>query len=120
MQRITKVQKDYLERRLGQIKSEKMTAYVAKHKEPTDLTDEQIYKGIKKGTIKLKPMSEVLSSRYCHSIYDWFDIEDTRAAWREAKNEYSESLDKRITAIMDSVVLASLDIEAAIEAFKKA
>lgn len=120
MQRITKVQKDYLERRLDDIKRDKMTAYTAKHKEPEPLTDEQIYKGIKKGTIKLKPLADVLSSRFCHSIYDWFDIGDTRDEWREAKNEYSESLDKRITAIMDSVVLASLDIEAAIEAFKKA
>lgn len=120
MQRITKVQKDYLESRLGEIKREKMTTYVAKHKEPDPLTDEQIYKGIKKGTIKLKSMSDVLASRFCHSIYDWFDIGDTRDAWRDAKEEYSKSLDKRITAIMDSVVLASLDIESAIEAFKKA
>lgn len=119
MQRITKVQKDYLERRLDEIKRDKMTAYVAKHKEPSDLTREQIYKGIKKGTIKLKPMSEVLSRCHYNGVYDWFDIEDTRAAWREAKLEYSESLDKRITAIMDSVVLASLDIESAIEEFKK-
>lgn len=118
MQRITKVQKDYLERRLGEIKRDKMSAYVAKHKEPEPLSDEQIYKGIKKGTIKLKPLSVVLSNRYCHSIYDWFDTGYSHDAWRKAKNEYSESLDKRITAIMDSVVLASLDIEAAIEAFK--
>lgn len=120
MQRITKVQKDYLERRLGDIKREKMCAYVAKHKEPDPLTDEQIYKGIKKGTIKLKAMSDILASRYCHSIFDWFDIGDTQDAWRKAKNEYSDSLDKRITAIMDRVVLASLDIEAAIEEFKNA
>lgn len=120
MQRITKVQKDYLERRLDEIKRDKMTAYVAKNKEPSIMSDEQIYKGIKKGTIKLKSMPEVLSSRYCHSIYDWFDIEDKRDEWRKAKEEYSESLDKRITTIMDSVVLASLDIEAAIAEFKKA
>lgn len=120
MQRITKVQKDYLERRLDEIKRDKMTAYIAKHKEPADISDEQIYKGIKKGTIKLKPMLEVLSRCHFHSVYDWFDIEDPRDEWRKAKNEYSESLDKRITAIMDSVVLASLDIEAAIAEFKKA
>lgn len=120
MQRITKVQKDYLERRLGEIKRDKMTAYVAKHKEPEPLTDEQIYKGIKKGTIKLKPMAYVLARCHFHSIYDWFDIGDTRDEWRNAKEEYSKSLDKRITAIMDRVVLSSLDIEAAIEEFKKA
>lgn len=120
MQRITKVQKDYLERRLGDIKREKMCAYVAKHKEPEPLSDEQIYKGIKKGTIKLKSMAEVLSNRYCHSVYDWFDIVNGRDEWRNAKEEYSQSLDKRITAIMDRVVLSSLDIEAAIEEFKKA
>lgn len=118
MQRITKVQKDYLERRLYDIKRDKMTAYTAKHKEPAELSDEQLYKGIKKGTIKLKPLAEVLERGY-YGIDRWFDVPDTRKEWRKAKEEYEESLNKRITAIMDRVVLASLDIEAAIEEFKK-
>lgn len=118
MQRITKVQKDYLERRLYDIKIDKMRDYMAKHKEPAELSDEQLYKGIKKGTIKLKPLIEILERGY-HSISNWFDVPDTQKEWRKAKDEYEESLVKRITAIMDRVVLASLDIEAAIEEFKK-
>lgn len=118
MQRITKVQKDYLESRLRDIRKDKMKDYYAKHKEPAELSDEQLYKGIKKGTIKLKPLAEVLERGY-HMIGSWFDVPDTRKEWRKAKEEYEESLDKRITAIMDSVVLASLDIESAIEEFKK-
>lgn len=119
MQHITKVQKDYLESRLNDIKRDKMKDYRAKHQEPEGLSREQIYKGIKKGTIKLKPLAEALESGYA-SIDRWFDVPDTRKEWCKAKDEYEESLDKRITAIMDSVVLASLDIESAIEAFKKA
>lgn len=120
MQRITKVQKDYLERRLNEIKRDKMDDYEAKHKKPEPITREQIYKGIKKGTIKLQSLEYILSRPHFNIIHDWFDIEDKQSDWRKARNEYSNSLDKRITAIMDRVVLSSLDIEAAIEEFKKA
>lgn len=121
MQKITKVQKDYLEQRLREIKGEKMRAWSEANPEPEHNNDyKEIYKGIKNGTVKLKPWKESMSYHYNTSIFDWFDT-DTKQAhkkWKDSRDAYENTLLKFQTNLMDKVILSSLDIDAAIKEFK--
>ena len=125
--KITKTQIDYLRHRLQEIKYEKEKEY------SKDLdkcwSDLDVAEAIKSGLIKMKPKKDlrdnkIYSKTGCHSCYitDIFDttkFKEKYAVNLKAQQEYEEKLDKKMTEIMDKVVLSDLLIEEAVAEFKK-
>lgn len=125
--KITKTQIDYLRHRLQEIKSEKMKEFskdVDKYWSDLDVAE-----AIKSGLIKMKAKKDLradgeyskLGYRSCYitNIFDTTKFEEKYAVNLKAQQEYEEKLDKKMTEIMDKVVLSDLLIEEAVAEFKK-
>lgn len=124
--KITKTQIDYLDRRLRDLRNEKLKNAFPEDKGYSDM---DVYKAIKSGEIKLKPAKDINTSKeyspsgyrccYVTRIFDIEKFEEKYAEDRKARQEYVDKLDKAITDIMDKVVLSDLMIEEAVKEFMK-
>ena len=124
--KITKTQIDYLRDRLCDIKADKIEEASSKAK--TNFTSLDIYEAIKSGEVKLKAKKDIYQRSYRANGYckpdlkDFFDLskfEDKSQAAQDVVEAYKEKLDKKMTEIMDKVVLSDLLIEEAVAEFKK-
>lgn len=124
--KITKTQIDYLRTRLRDIKADKIEEASSKAK--TNFTSFDIYEAIKSGEVKLKAKKDIYqrsyrANGYCNpDLKDFFDLskfEDKSQAAQDVVEAYKEKLDKKMTEIMDKVVLSDLLIEEAVAEFKK-
>ena len=124
--KITKTQIDYLRDRLRDIKADKIEEASSKAK--TNFTSLDIYEAIKSGEVKLKAKKDIYQRSYRANGYrnpdltDFFDLskfEDKSQAAQDVVEAYKEKLDKKMTEIMDKVVLSDLLIEEAVAEFKK-
>lgn len=124
--KITKTQIDYLDRRLRELRNEKIKKAFPDSKGYSCL---DLYKAIKSGEVKLKPTKDIKTDkefspngyRACY-ISNLFDIEKFEEKYSEdfkARQEYADKLDKAMTDIMDKVVLSDLMIEEAVKEFMK-
>lgn len=124
--KITKTQIDYLDRRLRDLRNEKIKNAFPDSKGYSCM---DLYKAIKSGEVKLKPAKDIKTDkefspngyRACY-ISNLFDIEKFEEKYSEdfkARQEYADKLDKAMTDIMDKVVLSDLMIEEAVKEFMK-
>ena len=125
--KITKTQIDYLRHRLQEIKYEKKKEF------SKDLnkywSDLDVAEAIKSGLIKMKPKKDLRTDNeysktghhlcYITDIFDTTKFEEKYSVNLKAQLEYEEKLDKKMTEIMDKVVLSDLLIEEAVAEFKK-
>lgn len=125
--KITKTQIDYLCNRLQEIKHEKKKEF------SKDLdkywSDLDVAEAIKSGLIKMKTKKDLRTEKeysktgyrgcYITDIFDTTKFEEKYAVNLKAQQEYEEKLDKKMTEIMDKVVLSDLLIEEAVAEFKK-
>ena len=125
--KITKTQIDYLRNRLQEIKYEKKKEF------SKDLdkywSDLDVAEAIKSGLIKMKAKKDLRTDKeysqtghrlcYITDIFDTAKFEEKYAVNLKAQLEYEEKLDKKMTEIMDKVVLSDLLIEEAVAEFKK-
>lgn len=124
--KITKTQIDYLNRRLRDIRDEKIKNAFPDAKGYSDM---DLYIAIKTGEVKLKPAKDIcISKEYspsgyrCCYVTRLFNIEKFEEKYSEdfkARQEYADKLDKAMTDIMDKVVLSDLMIEEAVKEFMK-
>lgn len=124
--KITKTQIDYLRDRLRDIKNEKIEEASSKAK--ANFTSLDIYEAIKSGEVKLKAKKDIQQRTYKAGCYynpdlkDFFDLskfDDKNKAGQDIVEAYKEKLNKKMTEIMDKVVLSDLLIEEAVAEFKK-
>lgn len=125
--KITKTQIDYLRHRLGEIKSDKIREFSKDmNKYWSDL---DVAEAIKSGLIKMKSKKDLRTDNeysksgyracYINNIFDTTKFEEKYAVNWKAQQEYEDKLDKKMTEIMDKVVLSDLLIEEAVAEFKK-
>lgn len=125
--KITKTQIDYLRHRLQEIKSEKMKEF-SKDIEKC-WSDLDVAEAIKSGLIKMKAKKDLRTdneysktgyrSCYITNIFDTSKFEEKYEINFKAQQVYEDKLDKKMTEIMDKVVLSDLLIEEAVSEFKK-
>lgn len=124
--KITKTQIDYLNRRLRDLRDEKIKAAFPDAKGYSCL---DVYKAIKSGEIKPKPVKDIRTEKefspngyrscWVGSLFDMEKFEEKYSIDFKARREYEDKLDKAITEIMDKVVLSDLMIEEAVKEFMK-
>lgn len=125
--KITKTQIDYLRQRLHDIKSDKLKEF---SKDSVKYwSDLDVAEAIKSGLIKMKAKKDLrtdneyskIGYRCCNinNIFDTTKFEEKYNANWKAQQEYEDKLDKKMTEIMDKVVLSDLMIEEAVAEFKK-
>lgn len=124
--KITKTQIDYLRNRLDEIKDEKIRALSKKTK--VEVTSFDVYEALKSGEIKLKAKKDIYSrtwtagSYYNPDLEDFFDLSKYKEKFKDngdIVDAYRDRLNKKMTEIMDKVVLSDLLIEEAVAEFKK-
>lgn len=124
--KITKTQIDYLRNRLDDIKDEKIRELSKKTK--VEITSHAVYEALKSGEIKLKAKKDVYmrtwsaGSYYNPDLEDFFDLSKYKEKYKgneDVVEAYRDSLNKKMTEIMDKVVLSDLLIEEAVAEFKK-
>lgn len=122
MAKATTTQINYLRKRLGQMLDEKMDAWEKQNKMPECYTTAEIFKMLKKGTIKLRKEPDkngVFSYGYSGSIKTYFDIpSDGREEWEKKRDNVWNAYKASITTIMDSFVLSGSDFTMALQAFE--
>lgn len=124
--KITKTQIDYLHNRLKDIRNEKVAAF--RQAQPTsDFTEKwtRVYKDIKDGKVPMYTLKEFQSNLRSWSspdIKDLFNLKKIDEDFEKKEQiitDYTDKLDKKMTEIMDKVVLSDLLIEEAVAEFKK-
>ena len=124
--KITKTQIDYLHNRLKDIRNEKVAAFKQAQPAP-DFTAKwtQIYKDIKDGKVSMYSLKDFLGNirSWCNpDIKDLFNLKKIDEDFEKKEQiiqDYTDKLDKKMTEIMDKVVLSDLLIEEAVAEFKK-
>lgn len=119
---ISKVQKEYLEKRLASIRKEKIAEKFPSYSERIPV--ERYHQAIASGAAKLKSLEVVSCDNhyYDNSIERWFDFSELKAEKeRETKfyKDYVYSLDGEILRIMDRVILGNLDVDCAISSLEE-
>lgn len=127
--KITKVQIDYLRNRLQDIKREKINEFSKDMNINKYWSDLDVAEAIKSGLIKMKSKKDLRTENeyskggyracYIHNIFDTTKFEEKYAVNWKAQQEYEDKLEKKMTEIMDKVVLSDLLIEEAVAEFKK-
>lgn len=121
MAKATTTQINYLRKRLGQMLDEKMEAWEKQNKMPEVYTTAEVFKMLKKGTIKLRKEPDKNGAIYGYSanIATYFDIpSDGRKEWEDKRDQVWNAYKASITTIMDSFVLSGSDFTMALQAFE--
>lgn len=118
---ITKLQKEYLEKRLTAIANKKMDEWNAKNPSPEDPRDGVvIFELISKK--KIKPRENIKSTYSWYDFRNYFDfdkIEDEYhkeyRKWSKKKDEAWDKMKEKANLLMDKVIFEGLDLQGALE-----
>lgn len=119
---ITKLQKEYLEKRLNTIANKKLDEWKEKNPEPEDFKNKNlIFDLIKSGKVKLR-------KNLVDTSYSWYDIKayfeldaiesksyKERRKWMDERDAVWDKMRDKTNILMDKVVFEGLDLQGALE-----
>lgn len=120
MAKATTTQINYLRNRLNEMLDEKMHKWDDANPAPKELTNADILKMLKKGTLKLRK-EPAERTGYCYSPYltTYFEMpKNEQDSWRDKRDTVRNAYRASITTIMDSFVLSGSDFTMALQAFE--
>lgn len=117
---INKMQKEYLEKRLGSIASSKMAEWDEKHPEPEDIYNrDAVFDLLTNKKIKLKKKADNYYSWY--DVRNYFDFDEyckkyvKKDAWKKERDKFYDGLKDKAVCIMDKVIFEGLDLQDALK-----
>lgn len=118
---ITKLQKEYLEKRLNNIVNKKLNEWKEKNPEPDDFRNKDFIFGLlKSGKAKLRKNTENSYSWY--DVKAYFDLDDIenksyqeKKEWQEKRDAVWDKMKDKANILMDKVIFEGLDLQGALE-----